>query len=32
MRMKKQSHDLIAEAPYGSSRIEMTIRIDLGDV
>ena len=32
MRMKKQSQDLIAEAPCGSSKVEMTIGIDLGDV
>ena len=30
--MKKQSQDLIAEAPCGSSKVEMTIGIDLGDV
>jgi transposase len=32
MRMKKQTQDLIAEAPCGSSKVEMTIGIDLGDV
>jgi transposase len=30
--MKKQSQELIAEAPCGSSKVEMTIGIDLGDV
>jgi transposase len=32
MRMKKQSQDLIAEGPCSSSKVEMTIGIDLGDV
>jgi transposase len=32
MRMKKQSQELIAEAPCSSSKVEMTIGIDLGDV
>jgi hypothetical protein len=32
MRMKKQTRELIAEAPCGTSKIGMTIGIDLGDV
>jgi hypothetical protein len=32
MRMKKATEDLIAEVPGSSSRIEMTIGIDFGDV
>jgi hypothetical protein len=30
--MKKPAHQLIAEVPLGSSRVEITIGIDLGDV
>jgi transposase len=30
--MKKQSQDLIVEGPCSSSKVEMTIGIDLGDV
>jgi transposase len=30
--MKKQTQDLITEAPRRSSKVEMTIGIDLGDV
>src|ERR1700761_5352336 len=32
MRMKKQSQDLIAEASGKSTKVEMTIGIDLGDI
>ena len=32
MRMKKQSQELIVEGPSSSSKVEMTIGIDLGDV
>ena len=32
MRMKKPTQNLIAEKPRSSSRVEMTIGIDLGDV
>jgi transposase len=32
MRMKKQSQELIMEGPSSSSKVEMTIGIDLGDV
>jgi transposase len=32
MRMKKQSQEHIVEAPSSSSKVEMTIGIDLGDV
>jgi hypothetical protein len=32
MRMKKQTQELIAEAPRRNSKVEMTIGIDLGDV
>jgi transposase len=32
MRMKKQSQELIAEASGRSTKVEMTIGIDLGDV
>jgi transposase len=31
MRMKKQTRDLIVKAPGRNSKVEMTIRIDLGD-
>jgi transposase len=30
--MKKTAHHLIAEVPHSSSKVEMTIGIDLGDV
>jgi transposase len=30
--MKKQTQDLIVETPAKSSKVEMTIGIDLGDV
>jgi transposase len=32
MRMKKQTQDLIAEAPGRRTKVEITIGIDLGDV
>jgi hypothetical protein len=32
MRIKKQTQDLIVEAPCSNSKVEMTIGIDLGDV
>ena len=32
MQMKKQSRDIIAEGPCSSSKVVMTIGIDLGDV
>jgi transposase len=32
MRMKKQSQELIVEGSSSSSKVEMTIGIDLGDV
>ena len=32
MRMKKQTQDLIAEGPGSSSKVGITIGIDLGDV